>query len=565
MWNLNGNIDTVILIIQLRKMNAFNSPLDAFLYWEAESPNQVFLNQPINNQKTSFTFKEAGEEARKMAAYLKSLNLPERSHIALLSKNCAHWIMSDLAIMMAGYVSIPIYPTLNSSSMNQILTHSESKAIIIGKLDDFASQKEGIPDIPKISVGLFGESEGVLWEDIINNTEQLIDVHKPEPEALHTIIYTSGTTGNPKGVMHTGSNFMESSSTLVREFSLDTKVKLFSYLPLAHVAERLLINGGIVLGGTITFVDSLETFAKDLEAVQPNLFFAVPRIWTKFREKILESIPQKKLNVLLKMPIINNIIKKKLKQKLGLSETIFIASAAAPIASEIVEWYLKLGITIYQGYGMTEDCCVSHFNKPGANKIGTVGKTFDNVKVKLSPEGEICIKNKCLMKGYFKAPELTAEVIDNEGYLKTGDMGEFDHDGFLSIVGRVKDQFKTDKGKYISPSHIELLMTENTDIEQICIVGTGIPQPIALVTLSELGKAKSKQNVSKSLLTSVTKINPSLEKHERLEKVVVMKEDWNVSNGLTTPSMKVKRNSIEKIHQEFYPNWFNTSENVIFE
>ncbi|WP_323789661.1 AMP-binding protein [Psychroserpens sp.] len=546
-------------------MKEFKSPLEAFLYWEAESPHHLFLNQPINGKKITYSYQEAGEEARKMAAYLGSLHLPERSHVALLSKNCAHWILADLAIMMAGYVSIPIYPTLNSASMNQILVHSESKAIIIGKLDDFASQKDGVPDIPKISVGLFGEQEGTLWEDIVNDTQPLKVVHKSDPEALHTIIYTSGTTGTPKGVMHSGSNFMESSSTLVREFTLDNKPKLFSYLPLAHVAERLLNNAGMVLGGTITFAESLDTFAKDLEAVQPNLFFAVPRIWTKFREKILESLPQKKLNILLSIPLINGIIKKKLKQKLGLTDAVFIASAAAPIASEIVRWYQKLGITIYQGYGMTEDCCVSHFNKPGASKIGTVGKTFDNVKAKLSAEGEICIKNSCLMKGYFKAPELTAEVFDDEGYLKTGDMGEFDHDGFLSIVGRVKDQFKTDKGKYISPSHIELLMCSNTDIEQICIVGTGIPQPIALITLSELGKAKSKEGISSSLLASVAEINPTLEKHERLEKVVIMKEDWNVANGLTTPSMKVKRNSIEKIHQEFYPTWFNTSDNIIFE
>ena len=546
-------------------MQEYNSPLAAFLHWEAESPNHIFLKQPINGKKIEYTYQEAGEEARKMATYLKSLGLPDRSHIALLSKNCAHWIISDLAIMMAGYISIPIYPTLNSSSMNQILVHSESKAIIIGKLDDFASQKEGIPDIPRISVGLFGEQEGILWEDIIEKKQALKEVHKTDPDALHTIIYTSGTTGTPKGVMHSGSNFMESSSTLVREFTLDSKPRLFSYLPLAHVAERLLNNAGMALGGSITFAESLETFAKDLEEVQPNLFFAVPRIWTKFREKILESLPQKKLNVLLKIPILNGIIKNKLKHKLGLKEAVFIASAAAPISSEIVRWYLKLGITIYQGYGMTEDCCVSHFNKPGANKIGSVGKTFDNVKAKLSPEGEICIKNKCLMKGYYKAPELTAEVFDDEGYLKTGDMGEFDHDGFLSIVGRVKDQFKTDKGKYISPSHIELLMCSNTDIEQICIVGTGIPQPIALITLSELGKAKSKQDLSDSLLASVKDLNPTLEKHERLEKIVIMREDWNVANGLATPSLKVKRNSIEKIHQEFYPSWFKTTEKVIFE
>ena len=346
---------------------------------------------------------------------------------------------------------------------------------------------------------------------------------------------------------------------------LPQHVRLFSYLPLAHVAERALCNAGLTLGASISFFDTMDTYAKDLEDTQPHVFFAVPRIWTKFREKILDSMPQKKLSLLLSIPILNAIVKNKLKKKLGLKEAIFIVSAAAPIASSLVKWYKKLGIVIHQGYGMTEDCCVSHFNVPGESKVGTVGKTLIGAKAKLSPEGEICIKNNCLMVGYYKSPEATSEVFDEDGYLKTGDIGEFDHDGFLTITGRVKDQFKTDKGKYISPSHMELLMSANTDIEQICIVGTGIPQPIALVTLSELGKLKSHDQLIASLVETVKSMNPTLEKHEKIEKVVVMKEDWNVGNGLTTPSLKVKRNAIEKIHQEFYKQWFESSESVIFE
>ncbi|MCF8272875.1 MAG: AMP-binding protein [Flavobacteriaceae bacterium] len=546
-------------------MQSFNSPLEAFLYWETKTPNQVFLKQPINGKIIEYTFLQAGEEARKMASYLKTLNLPEQSHIALLSKNCAHWVMADLAIMFANFVSIPIYPTLNADSIHQIVTHSDSKAIIIGKLDDFDSQKKGIPEIHKISVGLYNQTTGSIWEDLISKFNPLDDIQLPEKENLHTVIYTSGTTGTPKGVMHSASNFMESSTTLITLFDLPSNLRLFSYLPLAHVAERLLINAGVVLGATISFAESLDTFAKELEATQPHIFFAVPRIWTKFREKILATIPQKKLNILLNIPIINNIIKQKLKQKLGLSKAVFIASAAAPIAPSLISWYENLGISIMQGYGMTEDCCVSHFNTPQNNKLGTVGKTLYNVKAKLSAEGEICIKNSCLMKGYYKNPEETSKVFDEEGFLKTGDIGEFDHDGFLTITGRVKDQFKTDKGKYISPSHIELLLSNNSNIEQICVVGTGIPQPIALITLSELGKLKTKEELSTSLIQTIKTINSTLEKHERLEKVVIMKEDWTLANGLTTPSLKVKRNSIEKIHQQYYKSWFEKSEFVIFE
>ena len=546
-------------------MPDFQSPVEAFMYWEAKFPNQIFLKQPINGKMLTYTFAEAGAESRKMASALKSYDLPERSHIALFSKNCAHWMMADLAIMMAGYVSIPIYPTLKDTSIKQILEHSESKAIIVGKLDDFTAQKSGIPNMPIISVGIYGENEGDSWEDLVHKNDALQDVYIPKHDDLHTIIYTSGTTGDPKGVMHTVSNFALSARTFWKVMELPEHPRFFSYLPLAHVAERALCNSCLTLGGSITFFDTLETFAKDLENTQPNVFFAVPRIWTKFREKILDSMPQKKLDSLLRIPILNNIVRNKLKQKLGLKEAIFIASAAAPIAGSLVEWYKKLGINICQGYGMTEDCCVSHFNLINDNKIGTVGKALMGVKAKLSSDGEICLHNNCLMTGYYKNPKATAEVFDEEGYLKTGDKGEYDHYGYLTITGRIKDQFKTDKGKYILPSNIELLLSSNTDIEQICVVGTGIPQPIALITLSELGKLKSKEQLGDSLMETVKTINPSLEKHEKIEKVIIMKEDWNVANGLSTASLKVKRNSIEKIHQEFYKQWFDSPENVIFE
>ena len=547
-------------------MQNFNSPLEAFLYWEANTPNRIFLNQPIDGKLISYTFAKAGEEARKVAGRLKSYNLPKRSHVALISNNCAHWIMADIAIMMADCVSIPVYPSLNAEGVNQILVHSEAKAIIIGKLNSFEKQKSGIPAIHKISVGLYGNNEGDLWEDIVLNEEKLEPVYTQKPEDLHTIIYTSGTTGSPKGVMHSVHNFMVAINTGITIFSIPSHCKFFSYLPLAHVAERLITEtAGITVGGEFYFPESLETFASDLENCQPYVFFAVPRIWTKFQEKIVSKFPQKKLNILLKIPVLNTIIKKKLKQKLGLSHAKIICSAAAPLAPSALHWYKKIDITILQGYGMTEDGCISHFNLPNANTIGTVGKALNDVKIKLSPEGEICIKNNCLMLGYFKAPEITASVFDEEGYLKTGDIGEYDHDGFLTITGRVKDQFKTDKGKYISPAPLELEMSKNTDVEQICIVGTGIPQPIALVTLSELGKAKSKELLCAGLMETLNQINPAFEKHEKIEKVIIMKEDWNVDNGMTTPTLKVKRNAIEKIHQQYYKSWFDNKEKVIFE
>ncbi|MCK0190168.1 AMP-binding protein [Arenibacter sp. F20364] len=545
-------------------MNNFNSSIEAFLYWEKETPNNPFLIQNFENTQQRLSYDAAGSQIRKLASYLTQLGLPKKSHIALLSKNCPHWIMADLAISMAGFISIPIYPTLTSEGINQILIHSESKAIIIGKLDDFASQKEGIPNIPLISVEAFGGNSTIKWEDIMEQEEELTDFSMPKSEDLRTIIYTSGTTGQPKGVMHTSGNFTKSSSTFTQVINLPKNPKFFSYLPLAHVAERAFCNGILFYGGQITFPYSLETFAENLEKLQPDIFFGVPRIWTKFQEKILESLPQRKLSLLLSIPFINKSIKKKIQTKLGLSNASFIASAAAPISSSLVKWYITIGITIQQAYGMTEDCCISHTNLSGQSKIGTVGKSLEGVKIKFSEEGEILILNNCLFKGYYKAPEITAAVFDEEGYFKTGDIGEYDHEGYLTITGRVKDQFKTDKGKYISPAPIELQISKNTDIEQICVVGTGIPQPIALVTVSSLGRSKNKEDLGNSLYGSIMEINPSLQKHEKIAKVVVMPEEWNVANGFTTPTLKIKRSSLERVFQPLYKIWFDADQNVIF-
>jgi long-chain acyl-CoA synthetase len=468
--------------------------------------------------------------------------------------------------MMSGHISIPLYPTLSSDSIQHVLEHSQSKAIIIGKLDDFQSQKSGIPDIHKISIGLYGEDEGQSWEEIVLNQEPIVEFPTIKSEDVFTIIYTSGTTGNPKGAIHTVGNFMECINIIRSVMELPHGARLFSYLPLAHAAERIGIGThGLVVGAEFSFPESLETFASDLEKCQPDIFFGVPRIWTKFQEKILENIPQKKLSLILNIPFLRTVIKGKLKKKLGLSNARFIISGAAPLATSVMRWYKKLDIEILQGYGMTEDCISSHFNLPGENKIGTVGKALPNVKIKLSPEGEILIKNKCLFKGYYKDPETTASVFDEEGFFKTGDKGEYDHDGYLTITGRIKDQFKTDKGKYISPSSIELKLAKNPAIEQICVVGTGIPQPIALITLSEVGNAMAKEVLNQGLNDTLSEVNLTLKKIERVEKIIIMKEDWTVDNGLITPTLKVKRNSIERIHQEYYNSWFKNNEKVIFE
>jgi len=546
-------------------MQKFHSPLDAFNFWVTNTPNKIYLRQPINRKFIEYTYKEVDTECRKIAAGLKKMNLGSKAHIAILSKNCAHWIMADLAIMMADCVSVPLYPTLDAGTIGQILTHSESKAIFIGKLDDYPSQKSAIKNIQTISIEQYGHNEGTTWENLVKDNNPLSEIKRQEPDELLTILYTSGTTGNPKGVMHKVSSFNEVANTFLSRYPMKNHQRYFSYLPLSHIAERIGVEMiSLYTGGVVGFAESLETFGEDLESVQPNLFFGVPRIWQKFREKIEEKLPPKKFNLLLSIPIISGIIKKKLRNKLGLSDAVTFAGAA-PISVDLLEWFERIGIKINQAYGMTEDSICSHFNLPDANKFGTVGKPLPGVEGKLSPEGEILIKNKSLTLGYYKEEEKTAELFTEDGFLKTGDIGEYDHDGYLTITGRIKDQFKTDKGKYISPAPIELELLKNTDIDQVCVVGTGIAQPITLIVPSESGKQKSKTEFSQSITDTLSTVNKLLQPYEKIEKAVIMKEDWSVDNGLLTPTLKVKRNRVEAIHSPMYQDWFGKVDKVVFE
>jgi long-chain acyl-CoA synthetase len=544
--------------------------LKNFLRWEKETPDRIFLRQPVQGQWQNWTFQKSGEEIRKMAAGIQSLKLPLRSNIAILSKNCAHWLMADLAIFMAGHVSVPLYANITAPSIRQILEHSGCAAIFVGKLDDYEHQKEGIPSlVKKISIDCYGIKEGEWVSNWLTNQKPIQEMPNWKADELMTIMYTSGTTGKPKGVMFNSAAFAHSDGVIIdyldRVKPLPPHPDLFSYLPLCHIAERALTEIlGCHTGARISFVESLETFPRDLAHVQPHLFFGVPRIWARFQEKILEKLPQKKLDRLLKIPLLNTVIKKTLTKKLGLSHALLKATAAAPIPKTLLEWYEKLGITVREIYGMTENSALSHANQEEV-RFGTVGKPLPTVEIKFTSDDEILTRHKALMMGYYKEPAMTAEIFTPDGFIKTGDCGKPDKDGFLTITGRVKDIFKTDKGKYVSPSPIEMRLHKNTDIEQVCVVGMGIPQPIALILLSAAGKSKPKGEISKSLSASLAEVNAIVEDYEKLKRAVVMKTDWSIANGLMTPTMKVKRNEVEKIHLPKYPTWYAHEELVVWE
>jgi len=547
-----------------------NPILNSFLKWEKEKPDFIFLRQPVNGKWHEWTFKQAGDEIRKMASGLLSLNLPEKSNVALLSKNCAHWIMADLSIMMTGHVSVPLYASISAVQIQQILEHSNSAAIFIGKLDDYENQKKGIPStVKKVNIDFYGTNDSTLISDWLVKEKPLEKIYKWNPFELMTIMYTSGTTGTPKGVMFHSAAFEQVSKMMDNYFQrvqqLPPHPALFSYLPLCHIAERNLTEVlGCNTGASISFTESLQSFANDVSSVQPHLFFGVPRIWAKSQEKILERFSQKALDVILNIPLLNVVVKKIIKKKLGLSRSKINISGAAPIPLFLLKWFKKLNITIHEIYGLTENAALSHGNQEEI-RYGTVGKVMPSVQAKFSDEKEILVRHSALMMGYYKEPTLTQEIFTPDGFLKTGDIGSLDSDGFLTITGRVKDVFKTDKGKYVSPTPIEMNLLKNNFIDQVCVVGMGIPQPIALVVLSELGKTKPKEEIISSFSTSIKEVNKTIEDYEHVKKVIIMKNEWSIANGLMTPSLKIKRNEVEKIHQDKYKAWYTMDDVVIWE
>lgn len=543
------------------------TPLELFVSWEKTRPNDICIRQPMDGKWLTLTWKEAGEEVRRMAAVLRQMNLPQGSHIAILSKNCSYWLLADLAIMLAGHVSVPMYPNLTAKSVRQILEHSETKVCFTGKLDDFESMRAGIPDnVRCITFPIYAQSGVEQWSDLCAKVQPVTDDGFVQLDDFMTIIYTSGTTGEPKGVMHKYQNLAFATTYALQIFKeVRANTRFFSYLPLCHIAERVVVEmAWLYSGGMVSFAESLELFAKNLQQTNPHIFLAVPRIWTKFQMAILDKMPQNRLSLLLKIPFINTIIKNKIKKGLGLAEAHYVLTGAAPIAPSLLEWYKKLDINILEGYAMTENSAYSHFTLPGATKFGTVGQNLPHSNVRISEDGEIQVKNPCILNGYYKNRELTEETITPDGYLRTGDTGEVDKDGYLKITGRLKEIFKTEKGKYVAPAPLEMELYANTHLEQICVVGSNTPQPIALVVLSAAAREESKEDLIESLTTTLSHVNENTDKFARLQCLVVLKEDWTVENGLLTPTLKIKRNVVDERFSKHYPTWYNSGQAIVW-
>lgn len=548
-------------------------PLDKVLHWEKAKAGDIYMTQPMGNgQVMEYTWQRAVGEARRMAAYIKSLNLPPKSNIALLSKNCAHWIMSDLAIWMAGHVTVPLYPTLNADTVQYILEHSEAKLLFVGKLDDWDMMKPGVPaDMKCVSYPLSPKNDYETWDNIIAKFQPLQEIEKRDPEELATIVYTSGSTGRPKGVMLSFFNMAYAAEGVVDALNITTNERMLSYLPLSHVFERFVVEmGSFYRGFHLFFAESLDTFVTDLQRAKPTLFLAVPRIWTKFQSGIFKKLPPEKLEKLLKFPLVNRVIKKKVLKGLGLEHVKFAGSGSAPLSDDTMAWYRKLGLELLEGYGMSENFAYSHMTKPGRSRIGYVGEALPGVDVRISPEGEVQVKSPATMMGYYKSDEQTRETFTEDGYLKTGDKGELDEMGRLKLTGRIKEIFKTSKGKYVAPAPIENKIIAHPHVEMVCVAGAEYPQPHCMIVLSEDAQAKRsdeafRQELEASLTKLLKEVNASIEHHEQLQFFAVVSDEWTIENNFLTPTMKMKRNVIEDAYKGKLEEWYGARKPILWQ
>ena len=547
--------------------------LDQVYHWEKTSPNRRWMTQPIGDGKVqTYTWAQAMDEARRMAAYLKSLDLEPGTRIGMISKNCAHFIIADIAIWMAGHVSVALYPTLNSDTIAYILEHSESKLLFVGKLDSLEETRQAVPDgLPCIAFPLAPPSDYEKWDDIVARTEPLEGDPLRSADELAIIVYTSGSTGRPKGVMHSFGAIAAAVDGGEQVFDSGPEDRMLSYLPLAHVFERAIVEmGGFRSGMQIFFAESLDTFVTDLNRARPTLFVSVPRLWLKFQLGVFQKLPPEKLNRLLKIPILNRIIKRKVLAGLGLDEVRLAASGSAPIPPDLIQWYRSLGLELLEGYGMSEDFAYSHASYPGLGRAGYVGNPMPGVEVKISNEGEILVKSPGNMMGYYKQPELTAECYTDDGFFKTGDRGERDEKGRLKITGRVKELFKTSKGKYVAPAPIENLINSHAHVELCCVSGAGQPQPYALVLPAEelrprLANGDARSAFESELAALLDSVNKEVEAFERLQFLAVVKEPWLIENGFLTPTMKIKRSTIEDAYGSKMESWYGAGKRVVWE
>lgn len=555
---------------------------------------------------TNYSTKQFVETAHQLSQGLLQLGLQKSDKIAIIStSNRPEWHFTDLACMQIGVVDIPVYPTISSKEYEFIFNHAEVKYVFVSDKLMYRKISQIIPNIPSLKdVYSFDEVENVKhWKELLINNEQtsaqVIQIKRSiEPNDLATIIYTSGTTGTPKGVMLSHHNIVSNVKDCLIAIPLQKREIVLSFLPLSHVFERTI--NYVYFAGCVSvyFADGLETISEHLQDIKPNYFTTVPRLLERVYEKIIKkgkaltgikkqlffwSVNQaekielgqpKTFTESSNLMVANNFVFNKWREALG-GRIKAIICGSAPLQPRLASIFTNAGIPVLEGYGLTE-CSpvvsVVPFREQDY-RAGCVGKLLPSVQAKIAEDGEILIKAPNVMLGYYKNEEETKKVFDKDGWLLTGDIGEFTADGFLKITDRKKELFKTSGGKYVAPSPIENKLKESFYIEQIALQGDGEKFISALIipNFDNLKEWAAKRNISvssnKELIENqeikqlykdiVTDFNVNFGKVEQIKQFELLADEWTVENGLLTATMKLRRKVLKEKYKDLIDSFYN--------
>lgn len=507
-------------------------------------PEQVWMRERKGDDFRNWTWQESHDQIMAVGAWLEE-KFDGATNIALLSKNRPHWFLADLSIIVSGNVSVPLFTTLSKEHSEYILEFAEVKLLFLGETSNWDAVDSVLPDDIEVVTlpGIDCSRPHTRWDDIIAENAGRLTSHQPRNEDMLSIVFTSGTTGVPKGVIQTHRSSITPVHRMQTILDIPKPVQMFSYLPLAHIAERQLVEFySVVYAGQVTFNESLETLVRDLSEATPDYLFGAPRVWEQLQQGIIASFGSaEKMRAALQVG--GEKIAAAIREKLGLQNAKTLLSAAAPAPPSVLEWYASIGLPLVEGFGQTEAMGLIG-NTPDENRVGSIGKPADGVEIMLGENNELLVKADGLSPGYYKHPNKTAQLWQ-DGWLHTGDKASIDKDGFVFLSGRVKDYFKTIHGKFVAPAPIEGAFAACHDVEQLCLLGRGYSKTVMICVLTQQASDKSKDDLYDSLRKQIDVANKAVEHHARIGAVIVTREPWTITNGFLTPTLKIRRDEVE--------------------
>ncbi len=521
-------------------------------HWASERPGEPWLVEQWTSRHTLISWAQGAEEVAAVAAWLADASASSGRRIGLLAPNCAHWMLADYAIMASGNITVPIFTTMDADNVAYAADFAGIDMLFLGAAANWSAVRSAFPaDIPVIRLPGAPEIEGALsWEQVVEAGRALPPAPPVDDTALATIVFTSGTTGRPKGVMHSMASLREAGGGVAVLAGSAPGHRFISYLPLAHLGERVVVeNQALVCGGTVYFNESQESFLNDLRNARPNWMLGVPRIWEKLQQVVLAHLVSLEELQAARAAGELEAVAQKVRSFLGLDEIDYILTSTAPTPAPLKAWYDDLGIVLYDGYGQSEILPVCG-NQKGNRKIDSIGVAAHGVEIKIAEDGEILARGGGTALGYYNAPQKTAETFEDDGWVHTGDRGRIDEDGHVYITGRVKEIFKTARGKYVAPAPIEGRFLESPLVEQACLGGHGLAQTVMMAVRSAAAQGLSDAELDAELRTWVQSINARLEKHERIGAVILSRTPWSQDNGVLTHTLKIKRDAVDERYSD---------------